>query len=246
MADPYAGLHEDFSPRLQQLQDVLRQQYGLETEVESGLRSNERQAQLYAQGRTAPGPIVTYAQPGSSYHNYGAAVDLRPTNMSESQAARIVKQAIAENPDLGVRGIGDWDPFHVQLGVPLGTLRAGGVPAQPTAPPFGVAYPGTVQMAGGEAAPLGGASPGYPAQPQGGLLNTASVDPRVGTRPNDTELAPTMGNRLYEQFRRTYQGQPEFAQQEPDLSAPTPMQKIQFPAIQRPRINPMMQFFRRT
>lgn len=39
-------------------------------------RSPERQAQLYAQGRTAPGKIVTYAKPGESWHAHGVAVDL--------------------------------------------------------------------------------------------------------------------------------------------------------------------------
>lgn len=32
-------------------------------------RSNEEQARLYAQGRTAPGPEVTKAKPGQSKHN---------------------------------------------------------------------------------------------------------------------------------------------------------------------------------
>lgn len=34
------------------------------------------QAALYAQGRTAPGKIVTYAPAGLSYHNYGLAADI--------------------------------------------------------------------------------------------------------------------------------------------------------------------------
>lgn len=33
-------------------------------------RSPEEQDRLYAQGRTAPGPIVTNARPGESLHNY--------------------------------------------------------------------------------------------------------------------------------------------------------------------------------
>lgn len=45
-------------------------------EVISGLRSWAQQAALYAQGRTKPGPIVTKARPGSSWHNYGLAIDL--------------------------------------------------------------------------------------------------------------------------------------------------------------------------
>jgi len=37
-------------------------------------RSNEEQAALYAQGRTKPGPIVTKALPGQSYHNHKPAL----------------------------------------------------------------------------------------------------------------------------------------------------------------------------
>lgn len=43
--------------------------------ITEGYRSMERQAALYAQGRTAPGQIVTNAKPGESLHNYGVAVD---------------------------------------------------------------------------------------------------------------------------------------------------------------------------
>ena len=44
--------------------------------VSEGFRSMERQAELYAQGRTKPGKIVTNAKPGESLHNTGRAVDL--------------------------------------------------------------------------------------------------------------------------------------------------------------------------
>ena len=36
----------------------------------------EEQAALYAQGRTAPGNIVTKAKPGTSWHNFGLAFDV--------------------------------------------------------------------------------------------------------------------------------------------------------------------------
>jgi peptidoglycan L-alanyl-D-glutamate endopeptidase CwlK len=49
---------------------------GVTVEVISGLRSWSAQAALYAQGRTKPGRIVTKARPGSSWHNYGLAIDL--------------------------------------------------------------------------------------------------------------------------------------------------------------------------
>lgn len=43
-------------------------------------RTFERQAALYQQGRTTPGNIVTDAEEGQSYHNYGVALDLSPTD----------------------------------------------------------------------------------------------------------------------------------------------------------------------
>jgi len=57
---------------------------GVTVEVISGLRSWSAQAALYAQGRTKPGRKggygpdnwVTKARPGSSWHNYGLAIDL--------------------------------------------------------------------------------------------------------------------------------------------------------------------------
>ncbi len=43
--------------------------------IVQGLRTIEEQNALYAQGRTTPGDIVTRARGGSSYHNYGLAID---------------------------------------------------------------------------------------------------------------------------------------------------------------------------
>jgi peptidoglycan L-alanyl-D-glutamate endopeptidase CwlK len=43
--------------------------------IVQGLRTIEEQNELYAQGRTKPGSIVTNAKGGSSYHNYGLAFD---------------------------------------------------------------------------------------------------------------------------------------------------------------------------
>ncbi len=49
---------------------------GIELVVTQGFRSPKEQARLYAQGRTTPGPIVTYAMAGTSWHNYGLAFDV--------------------------------------------------------------------------------------------------------------------------------------------------------------------------
>jgi len=49
---------------------------GYRLRVTYGLRTLDEQAALYAQGRTAPGSIVTQAKAGSSPHNYAAALDV--------------------------------------------------------------------------------------------------------------------------------------------------------------------------
>lgn len=43
--------------------------------IVQGLRTIDEQNALYAQGRTAPGNIVTWAKGGQSIHNYGLAID---------------------------------------------------------------------------------------------------------------------------------------------------------------------------
>lgn len=44
--------------------------------ITEGFRSTERQNELYAQGRTTVGNIVTNAKGGESFHNYGIAFDV--------------------------------------------------------------------------------------------------------------------------------------------------------------------------
>jgi len=51
---------------------------GLELLVTSTLRTFDEQAELFAQGRTKPGKIVTNAKPGASWHNFGLAFDVVP------------------------------------------------------------------------------------------------------------------------------------------------------------------------
>lgn len=43
--------------------------------IVQGLRTFAESDAIYQQGRTKPGPIVTKAQAGQSYHNYGLAFD---------------------------------------------------------------------------------------------------------------------------------------------------------------------------
>ncbi|OGX81342.1 M15 family metallopeptidase [Hymenobacter coccineus] len=80
-------------------------------------RSAKRQDELYAQGRTAPGPIVTYKRGGESNHNVlpSVALDvafLLPSGevswsgLLLSKFARLVKAA-----DARVHWGGDWPGF---------------------------------------------------------------------------------------------------------------------------------------
>jgi peptidoglycan L-alanyl-D-glutamate endopeptidase CwlK len=44
--------------------------------ITCGFRSNEDQHKSYLQGRETPGVIITYADSGMSFHNYGLAFDI--------------------------------------------------------------------------------------------------------------------------------------------------------------------------
>jgi peptidoglycan L-alanyl-D-glutamate endopeptidase CwlK len=84
-SNPYAALNEQ---RLARLHPVLATRSrglidlaahaGLAVLVTQGLRTFAEQDALYAQGRTAPGKIVTFAKAGQSYHNFGLAFDFVP------------------------------------------------------------------------------------------------------------------------------------------------------------------------
>jgi peptidoglycan L-alanyl-D-glutamate endopeptidase CwlK len=75
---------EDLDPRVA---DMCRkhqhacQAAGIPFRVTFTLRSIATQNALYAQGRTAPGKIVTNARGGYSFHNYGLAYDGTPESL---------------------------------------------------------------------------------------------------------------------------------------------------------------------
>lgn len=68
-------LYPDFSVRVIRVLEDMWKLHGRAMRVTEGLRTLEAQTKLYAQGRTAPGPIVTRAKPGDSIHHYGLASD---------------------------------------------------------------------------------------------------------------------------------------------------------------------------
>ena len=70
---------KDLLPLVKRKADKLVKEmelFGFPIRITEGYRSLERQNELYAQGRTKPGAIVTKAKAGESLHNYGVAIDV--------------------------------------------------------------------------------------------------------------------------------------------------------------------------
>lgn len=110
---------------------------GVTVEVISGLRSWASQAALYAQGRTKAGNIVTKARPGSSWHNYGLAIDLglfkNGVYLDEkkpAEADKLYAEIGALAGRLGIEWAGNWKSFQenphfqVTFGLTLAQARA--------------------------------------------------------------------------------------------------------------------------
>ena len=80
--------------------------------VLEGVRTLERQRELYAQGRTAPGKIVTWTM--KSRHIEGKAVDLvpYPLDWNDLEKFKKIKDAMfqaARELDVNLRWGADWD-----------------------------------------------------------------------------------------------------------------------------------------
>lgn len=68
------GLHPIVESKRDQL-IAQAEEVGIEILITDGFRSVEEQNDIHAQGRTRGGNVVTYAEGGESYHNYGLAID---------------------------------------------------------------------------------------------------------------------------------------------------------------------------
>ncbi len=101
-----AQVHPELRLRVVGMLNALDES-GLEVRVTDGLRTYAEQQQLYDQGRgSVPGKIVTNAQPGQSWHNFGLAVDLVPVWVQNGPSP----EAIAYRQAHGI--LLDWDPSH--------------------------------------------------------------------------------------------------------------------------------------
>lgn len=128
------SLHPVVRRRVQAVQKQLDDE-NIPLKVFETFRSPQRQAELYAKGRTAPGARVTNAQPWESWHQYGMAADFvrfenGGWNWNDATAAqraewdRFHEIALAK----GLEPL-SWERPHVQLADhTLTRLRGGDYP----------------------------------------------------------------------------------------------------------------------
>lgn len=68
-------LYPGFRDELLTALNIIVQTTGMNVRLTCGFRSISDQQKVYNQGRTAPGKIVTQAEPFQTFHNYGLAAD---------------------------------------------------------------------------------------------------------------------------------------------------------------------------
>ncbi len=106
-----AKLTPEFRERLQRVMERMKQEFGHDVTIVETVRSPERQAALFAQGRTTPGPVVTWTR--DSKHSKGLAADLMVDGRWENPLGYAHLQQVAKQE--GLRTLGARDPGHVEL-----------------------------------------------------------------------------------------------------------------------------------
>ena len=88
-------------------------QHGITIKVIAGLRTYEEQNELFAQGRTKPGRIVTNARGGFSNHNFGIAFDVGVFEGANylGESPKLPKAVGALGMDLGLEWGGNWKTY---------------------------------------------------------------------------------------------------------------------------------------
>jgi GH24 family phage-related lysozyme (muramidase) len=121
-AKQIASLEPQVQERATRFMDLANKwaaENGYEVKVTEGYRSPERQNELYAQGRTAPGPRVTNARAGQSHHQSKRAFDVMITKNGKEVDKREVWAQLAKlGKQSGLAWGGDfrsiYDPNHFE------------------------------------------------------------------------------------------------------------------------------------
>jgi peptidoglycan L-alanyl-D-glutamate endopeptidase CwlK len=112
--------------KIRQMADQLASE-NIYIRVTQGVRTFAEQDQLYTEGRTAPGKVVTNVTGGHSYHNFGLAVDCcpstdgpdKPFNPDWNESHPSWKRMVEVGESLGLNCGADWAHFkdvpHFQL-----------------------------------------------------------------------------------------------------------------------------------
>jgi len=111
--DRLAGVHPDLVAVLKRAISISPQDFT----VLEGVRTQARQLELYAQGRTKPGQVVTWTKTSNHFKRadgYGYAVDIAPFPIDWNDTKRFdaVAKAMfqaAKELGIGIRWGADWD-----------------------------------------------------------------------------------------------------------------------------------------
>ncbi|AWB44874.1 peptidase M15 [Paenibacillus sp. CAA11] len=124
------GLHPAV---LSAAQELIKRSYrqGINIIITQGYRSIAEQNALYEQGRSKPGNIVTNAKGGSSYHNFGVAIDFAILQSDGKSVSWTVNadwmKVVSMAKELGFEWGGDWRSFkdypHLQITFDLTTAQ---------------------------------------------------------------------------------------------------------------------------
>jgi peptidoglycan L-alanyl-D-glutamate endopeptidase CwlK len=108
------GVHPDLVAVVKRAIEITEQDFI----VIEGVRTQERQDELWAQGRTKPGQIVTWTKDASSHgigkDGYGHAVDICPfpvdwNSIMKFDLIYVAMMAAAQELGVRLRYGGDWD-----------------------------------------------------------------------------------------------------------------------------------------
>jgi len=145
-AAPSEAAIDTLDPSIRVLADALLRRaaaQGVSLAVTDGYRSWDDQERLYKQGRETPGPIVTGAKPGYSWHQYSLAFDVAKLQDGKRTwpADRAFWERIgAIGAGLGLKwggSFGDLPHFEYHPGLSFEDAMNGKRPPVPSVPPEG-------------------------------------------------------------------------------------------------------------
>ncbi len=97
--------------RVERVVERMRDEFGITVDVTEGYRTQARQETLHAQGRSKPGPVVTWTR--NSRHTQGRAVDVMVNGgYSDTQGFATLQRVAREE---GLHTLGMRDPGHLEL-----------------------------------------------------------------------------------------------------------------------------------